>query len=140
MTNNRYQNYMRNDGEETYALSRIFDRYIARILKDETAYALSDEQEDLLMHLHIGRDILLRSCGIVDTFNVFPPVHFRDVLGHIAEAEITTQVERLYISLFISKLDGLIHDFEKQCQEDEDHYSIPAYCIPNDFNAHLQAT
>ena len=105
MTNNRYQTYIRNNGAETYALSRIFDRYVERILKDETAYALSDELEDLLMYLHIGRDILLRSCGIVDTFNVFSPIHFRDVLGHIAEAEVTTQVDRLYISLFISKLD-----------------------------------
>jgi len=117
MTNNRYQNYIRNNGAETYALSRIFDRYVERILKDETAYALSDEQEDLLMHLHIGRDILLRSCGIVETFNVFSPIYFREVLEHVAEAEITTQVERLYISLFISKLDELIYDFEKQGQE-----------------------
>lgn len=140
MTNIRYESYIQNDGAETYALSRILDRYIARILKDEAAYNLSDEQEDLLMYLHIGRDILLRSCGIVDTFNVFPPIHFRNVLRRIAEAQVTTQVERLYIFLFISKLDGLIHDFEKQCQEDEDHYSIPAYCIPNDFNAHFQAT
>lgn len=116
MTNIRYEDYIRNDGAETYALSRIFDRLIARILKDDTAHTLSDEQEDLLMYLHIGRDILLRSCGTVDTINVFPPTHFRDVLVHIAEAEVTTQVECLYISLFICQLNGLIYDFEEQCQ------------------------
>lgn len=103
-------------------MSRIIDRYIAAILNDDTHMSLSDSQEDLLMDLHIARDILEMSYGYVDTFNLFSPIHFREVLERISQVKLTTEYERLYVYHFSFKIDRLISEASEEDPTVLNHY------------------
>ncbi|MBA9071513.1 hypothetical protein FHR71_005294 [Methylobacterium sp. RAS18] len=122
MSSFRYQQYLAKDRAGTYAMSRIIDRYIATILKDDTNMLLSNSQEDLLMDLHIVRDILEMSYGYVDTFNLFSPVHFRQVLERISQVKVTTEYERLYVYHFVFKIDCLMSEAGEEDPTILNHY------------------